>query len=1117
MAATAAAATAAMGASSSSSIPDGANGSSDLACLLQFGKHVPSVLIKQLTTKIVNRYMSRNIEVELSKPPHSFSCTPSIERFYGALLFVDISGFTVLSQKLSVDDLRLHINAYFTKILSTVYMYGGDVVKFAGDALFIVWPAEVQNPTSRKHMQSVKKAVACAVSCGLEVNAACTDHPIPLPHSEPNITYLNVHSGVSVGTMAGMDVGAHDRWEYLLFGSCLKDVAIAEGKAGKGDLVLSPLACEILHDYVPILELREMMKDSPPCNCAIDGDDYCTIAGYTVQSKYHAQSTEQLGVQHDDFDDSAADAILKSKVPMSVATYIGDAFMEGRQKMIEEFKEEWSSFDKSVRSMASKRTVDATARSSLTDLPDKTSHVSSSSPFARNGSVTESNTAEDCLFDHYVNYCEKCLTDDTGRHVHEVERGSYKFKNFIRTNASAMFMQQYSSDHRTRKTAALAAVNPPLSFNSLTMKASSTSNKMINKGENSISKTTHSMSNSFVEKLKASVTSGIFFENSEFATQIRLRSQKSFLTPQSELESRRKQSISEQKHAYHEKLLKNDASLSAELRNVIVLFISVQLPTVELFLDPVQKQEAREPESEKLGESATDIKNGSFTAFSATGTRPPDSPFFLSRSAAEVDADSALLALFQSCMVVLTDVCTDTGGQLRQFIVDDKGTVAILTFGLKGSVGSDSAASAMEAAQQVIYGVQDLGFNASVGVTSGKVYCGPVGSIVRQEYAVMGPSTNLAARLMGKAKPGEIICDIVIRDRDRFHKFSSLAEVKAKGYTNPVPIFKPNFGYRRSYTATNMMSKDDSATGADLLKDAISAVAHLASSPTLKLEVPTSSQSQDEDMAPLGVCHDIQKQQKTKRGRHGLYGREEEVGEIVTFLVPEVGTLLLQAPVVNKSESSTPLAQNTPTTSGNNAKRCLSVDDPVRLAIIEGPVGIGKSSVLSAVRKAFRNVLLRKDSAALRCNNFQILASQTSVVVSLEPFSCWKPIIRSMLLSLRKFYIMHNNGKSDTIEGQKAQVAISSKTSATSSRSYYKELNHAFEIIAPSLPQELRDLKCLLVSAHILRASEEEEEDLRSKSSKLDVNERLGQTCDLLAAIMEHYVITMNKIAVIFM
>jgi class 3 adenylate cyclase len=42
------------------------------------------------------------------------------------------------------------------------------------------------------------------------------------------------------------------------------------------------------------------------------------------------------------------------------------------------------------------------------------------------------------------------------------------------------------------------------------------------------------------------------------------------------------------------------------------------------------------------------------------------------------------------------------------------------------------------------------------GITSGKAYCGLVGSPLRHEYAVMGPSTNLSARLMGKAKQGEL-------------------------------------------------------------------------------------------------------------------------------------------------------------------------------------------------------------------------------------------------------------------------------------------------------------------------------------------------------------------------
>jgi hypothetical protein len=60
------------------------------------------------------------------------------------------------------------------------------------------------------------------------------------------ITYLNVHSGVGVGVMAGIDVGANNRWEYLLLGQPLSDVAVAESMASKGELVISPAAHELL-------------------------------------------------------------------------------------------------------------------------------------------------------------------------------------------------------------------------------------------------------------------------------------------------------------------------------------------------------------------------------------------------------------------------------------------------------------------------------------------------------------------------------------------------------------------------------------------------------------------------------------------------------------------------------------------------------------------------------------------------------------------------------------------------------------------------------------------------------------------------------------------------------
>lgn len=99
-----------------------------------FKRHIPRILRHQLLSKLVDQYLYLDNREDVCITPD-----PSIERFHGSLLFVDISGFTVLSQKLGVEDLKTQINAYFKKIIDIIDKYDGEVVKFAGDALFIIW------------------------------------------------------------------------------------------------------------------------------------------------------------------------------------------------------------------------------------------------------------------------------------------------------------------------------------------------------------------------------------------------------------------------------------------------------------------------------------------------------------------------------------------------------------------------------------------------------------------------------------------------------------------------------------------------------------------------------------------------------------------------------------------------------------------------------------------------------------------------------------------------------------------------------------------------------------------------------------------------------------------
>ena len=69
----------------------------------------------------------------------------SYSHFDAAVLFVDISGFTRLTEQLNktgihgAETLCNHINAIYTKMMSEFKVWGGDCVKFSGDALLVMF------------------------------------------------------------------------------------------------------------------------------------------------------------------------------------------------------------------------------------------------------------------------------------------------------------------------------------------------------------------------------------------------------------------------------------------------------------------------------------------------------------------------------------------------------------------------------------------------------------------------------------------------------------------------------------------------------------------------------------------------------------------------------------------------------------------------------------------------------------------------------------------------------------------------------------------------------------------------------------------------------------------
>jgi class 3 adenylate cyclase len=71
----------------------------------------------------------------------------------------------------------------------------------------------------------------------------------------------------------------------------------------------------------------------------------------------------------------------------------------------------------------------------------------------------------------------------------------------------------------------------------------------------------------------------------------------------------------------------------------------------------------------------------------------------------------------------------------------------------------DNEVRAVAAAQDMIKALRGLNLEAGIGITAGTVYCGFVGAEKRCEYAMMGASVNLSARLMAAAPSNSIRVD----------------------------------------------------------------------------------------------------------------------------------------------------------------------------------------------------------------------------------------------------------------------------------------------------------------------------------------------------------------------
>ena len=165
-------------------------------------------------------------------------------RVTGSLVSADISGFTALSERLAAygregaEELTFLLNQCFGGMIEIIETYGGDVLKFGGDALLVLF--EGDDHTAR-------------------AAAACVEMRTLIERRWSTTLVKRIELGISQGIHSGgfdlhlVDAGHR---ELLVVGPGMSATVDCEGAAARGQILLSHPAAALLAD--------EHLGDSTP-------------------------------------------------------------------------------------------------------------------------------------------------------------------------------------------------------------------------------------------------------------------------------------------------------------------------------------------------------------------------------------------------------------------------------------------------------------------------------------------------------------------------------------------------------------------------------------------------------------------------------------------------------------------------------------------------------------------------------------------------------------------------------------------------------------------------------------------------------------------------------------
>jgi adenylate cyclase len=161
-----------------------------------------SEFLRQLFERYVNKQVTDYV---LARSDRETIFLPG-ERLQVTMLNSDIAGFSALSQSMEAEELVRFLNDYFSRMIEAVLEHGGNIDKFQGDGMLVVFGAP--NPM-KDHAQKALAAARTMLKevAGLNKELSASGKP-----------QISVGIGLDTGDVVAGHVGSERRLEFTLIG-----------------------------------------------------------------------------------------------------------------------------------------------------------------------------------------------------------------------------------------------------------------------------------------------------------------------------------------------------------------------------------------------------------------------------------------------------------------------------------------------------------------------------------------------------------------------------------------------------------------------------------------------------------------------------------------------------------------------------------------------------------------------------------------------------------------------------------------------------------------------------------------------------------------------------------